>query len=146
MGTDKNELKKVDPLLLFDGECGLCNAVVRAFLRLDRRGRLRFGRLQGVTGQAALRRLGLPTEEFESLVFLPDGPEGTRAFLKSDGALEALRTIGGIARGVAAVGRCVPRAWRDGLYGLVGRWRYRMFGVYQPRPLAKAEWARRFME
>jgi predicted DCC family thiol-disulfide oxidoreductase YuxK len=36
------------PVLFFDGECGLCNRVVRLMLRLDRRGRLRYAPLQGL--------------------------------------------------------------------------------------------------
>src|SRR4051812_37486572 len=47
------------PVLFFDGECGLCNRVVRLLLRLDTRGRLRFAPLQGPVAQDYLRAHGL---------------------------------------------------------------------------------------
>ena len=87
-------------LLLFDGECGLCNAVVRFLLRRDVAGRLRFARLQGEVGQATLRRLGLPTEDFDSLVFLPDAG-GDVVRLRTDGVAAVFRApIGGFLHAI----------------------------------------------
>ena len=60
------------PVLLYDGECGLCAAVVRAMLREDAAARLRFAPLQGAAAQDYLRARGLPTSGFDSLVFVPD--------------------------------------------------------------------------
>ena len=60
------------PVLLYDGECGLCNRVVRLLLRLDRGERLRFARLQSDAGQSYLQAQGLPAADFDSLVYVPD--------------------------------------------------------------------------
>ena len=137
-----------DPVLLFDGECGLCNRIVRVLLRLDGGGRLRFAPLQGAAAQAYLRAQGLPTEDFDSLVFVPDWTRQTRGeFLRrTDGVIAALRTGGAGSRALAAAFAVFPAAWRDAAYRLVARWRYRIFGPWRPRPLARAEWARRFVE
>ncbi len=147
------------PVLLFDGECGLCNRIVRGLLRLDRGGRLRFAPLQGPAAQAYLRAVGLPTEDFDSLVFVSDwarregpargdsGGAGARAayLLRTDGVIAALRAVGGLAPALAGVLAIFPARWRDAGYRLVARWRYRMFGEWRPRPLARAEWAARFL-
>lgn len=134
------------PVLFFDGECGLCNRIVRLLLRLDRRGALRFAPLQGVTAQAYLRAQGLPTEDFDSLVFVPDWGrrEHPEFLLRTDGALAAARAIGGWGR-VLSWARVLPKSWRDAAYKVIARWRYRLWGEWQPRPLARAEWAARFM-
>jgi predicted DCC family thiol-disulfide oxidoreductase YuxK len=136
------------PVLLYDGECGLCNRVVRVLLRLDRGERLRFARLQGNAGQAYLQAHGLPAADFDSLVYVPDwARHGEHEFkLRTDGVIAALRECGGLGPELAAVLAVFPAAWRDAGYRLVARWRYRIFGVWRPRPLARPEWQGRLLE
>ncbi|MEO5960727.1 MAG: DCC1-like thiol-disulfide oxidoreductase family protein [Opitutaceae bacterium] len=134
------------PVLLFDGDCGLCNAVVRFLIRRDRRARLRFAPLQSGVAQAYLQTQGLPTRDFDSIVFVPDwgNPRRGAYLLRTDGALAALRELGGIWRVVASL-RVVPAPLRDPFYRLIARTRYALFGEYRPRPLPNPEWAARFL-
>jgi predicted DCC family thiol-disulfide oxidoreductase YuxK len=135
-----------DPVLLFDGECGLCHRVVRLLLRLDRRGALRFTPLQGASAQAYLLRHGLPTKDFSTLVFVPDWSRPARADfrLRTDGVIAALRATGGPGRLLAAVLAICPVALRDAGYRLVARARYLVFGPWQACPLPRPEWNGRF--
>lgn len=139
-------MSESEPVLLFDGECGLCNTLARFLLRRDRARRLRFAALQGNHGQAALRRLGLPTRDFDSLVFLPRGEAGP-GLLRTEGALAAMSALGG---GWARLARClrrVPAGLRDGVYRLVARTRYAIFGRHRGAPLwREAAWADRFYD
>jgi predicted DCC family thiol-disulfide oxidoreductase YuxK len=132
------------PVLLFDGECGLCQRVVRALLRMDRIGALRFAPLQSPAAREFLRAHGLPADDFDTLVFVPDwSRRGQKSFLlRTDGAIAALRAVGA-ARWAALLGM-VPRALRDVGYRLVARWRTIFFGPWQTRPLPRAEWVKRF--
>ena len=134
------------PVLLFDGECGLCNRVVRWLLRSDRAGRLRFAPLQGAPAQAYLRAQGLPTEDFDSLVFVTDwnNPAPGGYALRTDGALAAAEVVGGGWRLVAWL-RVLPAWLRDPFYKLVARSRYALFGEYKPTPLPDQAWAERFL-
>lgn len=136
------------PVLLFDGTCGLCNRCVRLLLRLDRRGRLRFAPLQGPSAQAYLRRHGLPTEDFDSLIFVPDwaGQDRGGHLSRTDGVVAALRAGGGFGAWCGAVLGGIPAGWRDAGYKVIARWRYRLWGEWRPRPLPRAEWAARFFE
>lgn len=136
------------PVLLFDGTCGLCNRCVRLLLRLDRRGWLRFAPLQGPSAQAYLRRHGLPTEDFDSLIFVPDWsrPEQDGPLRRTDGVVAALRTAGGLGAWCGTVLGWIPAGWRDAGYKVVARWRYRLWGEWRPRPLPRAEWAARFID
>lgn len=117
------------PVLLYDGECGLCNAVVRFLIRRDRSARLRFAPLQSAPAQAYLRAQQLPTADFDSLVFVPDwaAPVAGAYQLRTDGALGALGTIGGAWRRATLL-RILPRAFRDAVYRLIARTRYAVFG------------------
>jgi predicted DCC family thiol-disulfide oxidoreductase YuxK len=134
------------PVLLFDGECGLCHWAVRRLLAADRAGRLRYAPLQGPAAQAYLRARGLPTADFDSLIFVADWhrPETAPPLLRTDGALAAARTVGGGWRVVAWL-RVLPVWVRDPGYRLIARWRYALFGAYRPRPLADPSWASRFL-
>ena len=142
------EFSAAGPVLLFDGECGLCNRIVRILLRIDRGGRLRFSPLQGPAAQSFLRANGLPTEDFDSLVFVPawGRREGKSFLLRTDGVIAALRAVGGPARILAGVLAVFPSGWRDDGYRLVARSRSRIFGRWQARPLARPEWGARFLE
>jgi predicted DCC family thiol-disulfide oxidoreductase YuxK len=134
------------PVLLYDGECGLCNALMRFMLRRDRRGVLRFAPLQGKTGQAFLKSHGLNTEDFDSLVFIQDLSHGDTAFfLRTAGALRAMAEMGGGWKMLSRVLAVVPAGCSDLLYTCVARLRYRLFGRYRPTPLPNPEWAKRIL-
>ncbi len=134
------------PVLLYDGECGLCNAAVRLLLRLDRRARLRFAPLQGNNAQTYLCSSGLPSRDFDSMIFVPDWVRRAEVppLFRTNAALAALRAMGGIWRS-ASVLRIIPASVRDAFYRVIARFRYRLFGPYRPRPLARPEWERRFL-
>lgn len=137
------------PVLFFDGDCGLCNRLVRFLLRLDRSGRLRFSPLQGPPAQRYLAAHGLPTVDFDTLVFVPDWSRRERReyHVRTSGVIGALRAIGtGPARLLAASLAIFPAPLRDAGYRLVGRWRYRLFGPWRARPLPRPEWGARFLD
>ncbi len=135
------------PVLFYDGECGLCNAVVRFLIREDSAARLRFAPLQSAVAQDYLSARGLPVRDFDSIVFVPDWTrrDAGKYLLRTDGALTALDEVGGVWRVIAAL-RIVPRGLRDLAYQAVARTRYAMFGEYQPTPLPEPAWSRRFLE
>jgi predicted DCC family thiol-disulfide oxidoreductase YuxK len=118
------------PVLLFDGECGLCVRCVRLLLASDHRGRLRFAPLQSDAAQSFLRERGLPTEDFDSAIFVPNWAQRleTEPLCRTDALLAAMRAAGGGWRWMTWV-RVVPSAWRDLVYRWVARGRRRFFGV-----------------
>ncbi len=134
------------PVLFYDGQCGLCNRVVRLLLRTDRAGRLKFAPLQSAPAQAYLRQQGLPTVDFDSLVFVPDWehPHPGAHRLRTDGALAAAAVVGGVWRLVTWM-RILPVWLRDLIYKLVARSRFALFGEYRGKPLAESEWGKRFL-
>jgi len=136
------------PVLLYDGECGLCNRIVRLLLRLDRRGVLRFAALQSEPAQEFLRTHGLPTEDFSTMVFVPDWARRSekRFALRTDGVAGALWMCGGGSRVLAALLYMIPRLVRDAGYRFVSRTRYKFFGPWRVCPLPRPEWAKRFIE
>jgi len=134
------------PVLLYDGDCSLCNGVVRFMLRHDAAGRIRFAPLQGKAGQDYLCSQGLPTGDFDSLVFVRDWANPARGgfLLRTSGALAAFALLDGPWRALSWL-RLVPVFLRDPFYRLVSRTRTALFGRYRPRPLADPAWGARFL-
>jgi predicted DCC family thiol-disulfide oxidoreductase YuxK len=134
------------PVLLYDGECGLCNGVVLFMLRHDRAGRLRFAPLQSAQGQDFLQSQGLPTSDFGSLVFVPDWVRPARGdyLVRTDGALAAFAELDRPWRALSGL-RVVPRVLRDAVYKLISKTRYALFGQYTPGPLPDPSWEKRFL-
>ncbi|MCY3773288.1 MAG: thiol-disulfide oxidoreductase DCC family protein [Gemmatimonadetes bacterium] len=125
------------PILFFDGVCGLCNRFVDLVLRADKQDRFRYAPLQGET---AHRLLGLKDEgEAHETDGTPAGNSqagGPRSFVfletdrryeQSNAVLLALSRLGGAWRLVAVL-YVFPRPLRDFVYRIVARNRYRWFG------------------
>jgi len=114
------------PLILFDGDCNLCNGCVQFVIKRDRKARYRFASLQSEVGRAvletALGRDGMATLP-DSIVLV----QRSKVQVKSAAALA-------IARGIRwpwpllAVFWVVPYPIRDFIYDWVARNRLRWFG------------------
>jgi predicted DCC family thiol-disulfide oxidoreductase YuxK len=112
-------------VVLFDGVCNLCSAVVQFAIPRDPRGRLRFAPLQSVAAERLLA--GLPPRADpipDSFVLIEDG----RLRLRSSAALRLVRYLA-MPWPLLAVFVVVPRPLRDWAYDAVARRRYRWFGV-----------------
>jgi predicted DCC family thiol-disulfide oxidoreductase YuxK len=120
---------------------------VRLLLRLDSAERLSFAPLQSAPAQEFLRRHGLPTHDFDSLVFVPAWSATARVpyQLRADGVFAALAQLARPWCHLAAARR-LPRPLRDGTYRLVARFRHVVFGRAQITPMANPAWARRFLD
>jgi predicted DCC family thiol-disulfide oxidoreductase YuxK len=127
------------PVLLFDGVCNLCNAVVQFVLKHDPSGRIRFASQQSSFGAGVMRHHQLP--DMQTVVLL----EGNRVFTRSDAALRLLHHLPAPWRWLA-VFRVVPRGLRDLVYDFVARNRYRWFGKQDACWLPRAEWKTRFLD
>lgn len=110
-------------IVVFDGQCLLCNGWVRFLLRHDQRGVFRFAAIQGRTGQALLQRTGLQVEGLQTLLLV----DGTTSWQHTGAILHILHHLG-LPWRAAWVGWLVPAVLRDALYRWVARHRYRIFG------------------
>lgn len=129
------------PVILFDGVCVFCQFWCRFVLRHDRSGRFRLGTLQSVQGQMLCDAAGVSPETMDSVVLI----DGGRAYLRSEAVLSILAKLPAPWCWLRIL-RVVPRRLRDGLYDLIGRYRYRWFGRYDQCPLPPAAYRQRFID
>lgn len=131
------------PVLLFDGVCNLCNSFVRFVVKFDAEGTFRFAPLQSPVAEELLARYDLEPddEEFDTVVLVEDGEAST----KSTAALKVARRLDGPWPLVFPF-IFLPERLRDGVYDLVARYRYRVFGKKDECPIPDPELRERFVE
>jgi predicted DCC family thiol-disulfide oxidoreductase YuxK len=130
-----------EPIVLFDGVCNFCNAGVNFLIDHDARQRLRFAALQSATGQRLLRRFGLRTTDFDTLVLV----EGRHCYLRSTAALRIAAHLEAPWRFLVAL-LLVPTFLRDCAYEVLARNRYRWFGRSESCRVPTPELRQRFLD
>jgi predicted DCC family thiol-disulfide oxidoreductase YuxK len=132
------------PVLLYDGACGFCSAVVQMVLRRDRRGTLRFAALQGAYARDLIARHA-ELAGVDSLVWAEPSARGERVFVRSAAGLRLARYLAGPWH-LALVVWLVPRFLRDSAYDIVARHRHRLGAPAEACFVPPAEVRARFLD
>ncbi|HZS95890.1 MAG TPA: DCC1-like thiol-disulfide oxidoreductase family protein [Terriglobales bacterium] len=135
------------PVLLYDGVCGLCNRLVQFTLRHDHNDTFHFAALQGPVAARILERHGQSPGDLDTFYVVTGMDQPAEHLLaRSDAALYVLRELGGGWSVVAMFGRVLPKALRDALYNAIARNRYRMFGKFDACPLPDPKVRHKFLQ
>jgi predicted DCC family thiol-disulfide oxidoreductase YuxK len=114
-----------DDIVLYDGVCVFCSRWIRFVATRDTHHRFRFTAIQSGYGTRLARAFGIDPDDPDTNAVVHGGV----AWFKSDAALTVLSNLPGW--GWVRVLRSVPKPWRDAVYGLVARNRYRIFGKFE---------------
>jgi len=120
----KNELKQ-KKIVFFDGVCGLCNWSVDFLIRIDKRDQLLFSAQQGELFQSGQIQRLLRPEMSEGVFYLKEDT----LYFKSDAIIRILIDVGGIWK-TAALLFILPTRFRNFIYDIVAKNRYRWFGKH----------------
>mgnify|MGYP006194331533 CR=1 FL=1 len=94
-------------IVVFDGQCLLCNGWVQFLLRHDRSQRIRFASIQSAVGQQLLARAGLRVEGLQTLLVI-DGDAGLRCGISLKGGdIVVGGSVGSFSGFMAQAGRMV---------------------------------------
>ena len=110
-------------IIIFDGECNLCNGVVGWLMRFAPVEIFRFVPFQSSEGQLLLSRYGFRLDNLETVILIDELGVHTH----SDGFLKIVAKIPKW-RLVAALLAFVPRIIRDTIYNMASRNRVKWFG------------------
>ena len=146
-GTQPPKPPPVGPhLVLYDGECGLCQGVVQLVLPRDAGGRFHFAALQGPVAARHLAPLGGVPAQWTTVYVLPNYQAANPACLvKARAALFIFRELGWPWRAVSWLG-FLPTSWLDRGYDWVARNRYRFFGRHDACLMPRPEYRDRFLD
>jgi predicted DCC family thiol-disulfide oxidoreductase YuxK len=104
------------PVLLYDGECGVCSRSVQWILAHEQVTSLRFAALQSTMGRH-LRSLAQVPEDVDSLLWIESSEHGVTAKKWSTSVIAALEYVGGPWRALTII-RFIPPPIRDFGYRL----------------------------
>lgn len=133
--------ESVRSVIVFDGECALCNRCVRLVLRVDRKRQLRICSRSSEIGRRLLEMGGSAVTSIDSIVVISRAGTHTQ----SDAVLE-LAGVLGFPYSICGIFRVVPRSVRDRIYAVIARNRYRWFGRVGECALIPLELRDRFLE
>jgi predicted DCC family thiol-disulfide oxidoreductase YuxK len=110
-------------VIVFDGICNVCSGWMRFLERHRIEPPFKLIPMQSEEGKILLGDYGIDPEDPTTFLVLDQG----RPFTQSDGTIRIIAALGGLWSIFGAV-RVIPKAWRDSLYRLLARNRYRWFG------------------
>lgn len=112
----------MERIVLFDGVCNYCNAMVNFSIRHDPEKKFKYATLQSDIGQRLLAEHGIG-KDVDSVILIEDG----KAYMHSTAGLRIARNMSGIYS-LCYVFIIVPAFIRDWAYELFAKYRYRLFG------------------
>ena len=136
-----------NPIILYDGVCGLCNRLIQFVLKRDRNDRFRFAALQSEFAGDVLRRHGVNPALLDTVYLLLNysQPE-ERLASRSDAGIQVLAELGGVLRALASIAKHLPRWIRDKIYNLIARNRYQLFGKHQTCQIPDEKYRGKFLD
>lgn len=134
-GTDLPER-----LIMFDGYCKLCNGTVQFLIKRDSKKLFKFTNFQSKLAQNIEKQNEESFQNLDSIIYL----KGQMIYTKSTAVLEILRDLGGFWK-CLFVFIIFPKIIRDGIYDLVAKYRYKVFGKYTLCMLATKDVLDRFV-
>ena len=132
------------PVILFDGICNLCNGGVNFVLDFDRsaKGDFRFAGLQSECGRELLQRSGRRPDDISSIVLVYED----RSYVRSEAVLRIGRGLRlPLLSDLTRPAMFVPAPIRDGVYNVVAKNRYNLFGKAQSCRLSDDRFEERFV-
>lgn len=128
-------------VLLIDGKCMLCNKITHFVVKRDKKKYFRFAALQSPVGQQLLKNGHLPIDDLDTFVMV----QSNQYYTKSEAALRVFRKLDGGWR-LLYWFRFVPLAWRNYVYHIIARNRYRWFEKHEMCIIPTPELLERFLD
>ena len=114
---------KDSKILLFDGECNLCNSTVQFVIERDKKAKVKFTSLQSDEGKKIMEANKIPIHYIDSIIYFENG----KVFYKSTAALKMFRNLDGLWKLTYAF-IIVPTFIRNIVYDFIAKNRTKWFG------------------
>lgn len=135
MDTNLIQASLNHPVVIFDGECHLCDNSVQFVLKRDKKATFRFCTLQHAKANNILPL------DFDSVILL----DKNMIYVRSKAALKILNHLGGGYRVLSGILSIVPTFIADKLYNVIAKHRYKWFGKYESCIIPDPKWKDRFI-
>lgn len=111
------------PVVIFDGVCNLCEALVIFIIKRDKRAVFRFVTAQSEMGQQIQKQYGVDAIRDTTMILLKED----HIFVQSDAAIQIAKDLDGLWK-LLTIMVVIPKPLRDACYRWIGNNRYKWFG------------------
>jgi predicted DCC family thiol-disulfide oxidoreductase YuxK len=115
--------KETRKIVFVDGYCNLCHQLVQILLLLDTQNTLFFSSLESSFSTTFFSEKHSTILSINSVVFY----DGNELYFKSDAILKVAHTLG-FPFSLCQIFFLIPKGFRDFIYDLVAKFRYKIFG------------------
>jgi predicted DCC family thiol-disulfide oxidoreductase YuxK len=126
-------------IILFDGICNLCNNFVPFLIKYDKNNIFRFAAMQTKTGENIIQEYRVLNDR-KSVILIKEGI----VLYKSDAIIEIAKQITGWPS-ILKYGYLFPKFLRDGIYDLIAKNRYYLFGKKESCSIPSEKDSKRFI-
>ncbi len=127
-------------IILFDGVCNLCEALVFFVYKRDGKEKFKFAPMQSDVGFALLENAGIKGDDLDTMVLMREGV----AYTKSAAILKVMKELDGFWP-IFYVLMIIPEPLRDMAYAFIAKNRYRWFGKKNACMVPDPELKKRFL-
>ncbi|MBK8626682.1 MAG: DUF393 domain-containing protein [Saprospiraceae bacterium] len=124
------------PIVLFDGECMLCNQSVQWLIKHDKNQILKFHHLQTSYLESN------SSKTINSVILLHNGNKHD----KSAAIIQIFVLLGGTYKLISFIFGIFPKAMRDIGYDFIAKYRYKWYGKYNTCEIPAKQWQDRFLD
>ncbi len=123
-GNAETILRDHPQLILYDGECNICNGGVRIVLQHEREPYWHFAALQSPAGQTLSRHFDMPVDNFDTMIVIDRG----EVLYRSDAMVRVNSKLKAPYRWFAGGIGLLPKPIRDAGYRKLAANRFKWFG------------------
>ena len=134
-------MNRDQPVILFDGVCNFCNAIINFIIRQDKKRIFLYATLQSNAGKRILEESKFPTDIFESFLLLDKG----KLYSKSAASLRLYNYLPWYWKWTQLFW-IFPKFIRDWVYDIIAKNRYKWFGKREECMVPSSELKERFLE
>lgn len=127
-------------ILLFDGECNLCNKSVQFVIKRDKKANIKFASLQSETGKQIMQQFNIPSEYIDSIILLERG----NVYYKSTAALRLSKKMDALWPLCFTI-IIIPAFIRNIIYDFIARNRIKWLGKADTCWVMTPEFKNRFL-
>ena len=116
-------MKENKSIIIFDGDCNLCNSTVRFIIKKDKKFRFLFAASKSSSAQQLLTEYKLSQASLDNVVLI----QNNKAYVKSTAILKIMRELDGAIKLLYFL-KLIPTIIRDFFYRIISKYRYSLFG------------------
>ena len=118
-------------IIYYDGLCVLCNKSIRFIINRDRKNQFKIGLLDAFKSE----------DKLDSVVLVHKGIK----YNYSNAIIKSLILIGGVYK-LAVILYIFPKSFRDYIYKIIAKNRYKWFGKHNTCPTLPEKWKERLIK